>query len=64
MRNRDIVVSVLKSAEYCDGCLSKKMGIDPRQTVNAICRQLNNEGIVSRKRSECPVCHKHKIVNR
>lgn len=51
-----------KSA-YCDDCLAERLEIQPRQQVNAICRRLAEEGIISRQRAWCNRCKGWKIHN-
>ncbi|HAL62099.1 MAG TPA: hypothetical protein DCP08_06805 [Chloroflexi bacterium] len=48
---------------YCDDCLAEKLGIQPRQQVNAICRRLAEEGIIARERAWCNRCERWKIHN-
>lgn len=47
----------------CDDCLSSNLKIYPRQTVNMICRGLEDKEYLSRERKLCSICRKHKICN-
>lgn len=47
----------------CDDCLSQELDIKPRQSVNIVCRSLNDEGRISRLRAACSLCGKVKLVN-
>lgn len=64
VNNRDKVLSALSSSKLCDDCLSVTSGVTPRQTVNAISRELSAEELVFRHYGKCDHCHKAKIVNR
>jgi hypothetical protein len=48
----------------CDDCISTRLKIKPRQQVNQICRKLENNKIIERKREKCPFCKKEKINNK
>ena len=52
-----------KENGFCDDCLSNKLKIKPRQQVNQICRNLKNEGKISRISSNCNICKNTKILN-
>ncbi len=47
----------------CDDCLSMATHIKPRQTINIVCRRLASRNELERKKTNCPVCDKTKIVN-
>jgi hypothetical protein len=47
----------------CDDCLSVALQIEPRQTVNIVCRKLASEGQVERVSSRCAQCDKVKLIN-
>jgi hypothetical protein len=49
---------------FCDDCVSRLTGINPRQQVNGICRQLANNGKIERRQAMCYKCGQQKIVNR
>lgn len=49
--------------EYCDDCLSKLCKIEPRQTVNQICRKVYKSNKIVRGYSKCSYCNKSKITN-
>ena len=53
----------LKPKALCDDCLSEELDIQPRQTVNVICRSLNAGGVIARIKTECDRCGKAKITN-
>jgi len=50
MTNRDRILSVIRSSlqSMDDDLLSRRSGVRPRQTVNMICRQLAEEGVLQR----------------
>lgn len=64
MDNRTKIINILETNLLCDDCLSDQSGVQPRQSVNIICRQMKDEGFVSRIRGRCPSCGSVKIVNR
>ena len=65
MTNRDRIISVLtKFGASCDDCLSSDYNIKPRQQVNMLCRELENQGALTRMKQACPICRNWKIVNR
>lgn len=53
----------IKPDTRCDDCLSKELGIEPRQQVNQICRPLSEQGLLARGRGVCTRCGKAKLVN-
>lgn len=53
----------LKPKGQCDDCLSLELEIEPRQTVNQICRALAAAGKIERSRNKCDRCGKVKITN-
>jgi hypothetical protein len=63
MTHREVVLSVLSGGALCDDCLADKSGVHPRQTINILCRDLENEGSIRRVKADCPACKKHKILN-
>ncbi|MCX6821999.1 MAG: hypothetical protein NTW30_04445 [Candidatus Aenigmarchaeota archaeon] len=52
-----------KDSGYCDDCLSNKLQIKPRQQINQICRNLENDRKISRIKSTCYICKNFKISN-
>ncbi len=48
---------------FCDDCLSKKIGIFPRQQVNSICQHLVSAGKINREKETCSICSRQKLVN-
>ena len=48
---------------YCDDCLSVELDIQPRQTINQICRTLYAAKSVERAKATCDRCGKVKITN-
>ena len=63
--NRSRIIDFLKGEDegFCDDCLSLRLQIFPRQQVNQICRKLQSEGIVYRRRGICHACGRNKIIN-
>jgi hypothetical protein len=47
----------------CDDCLSDVTGVRPRQQVNSICRSLVHSKKLIRKKAECQVCRRVKLIN-
>jgi hypothetical protein len=49
----------------CDDCIASRTSIQPRQTVNQICRQLADAHTIERSRLEvCALCRGEKVCNR
>src|SRR3972149_3768713 len=48
---------------YCDDCLSLELDIQPRQTINQICRTLHAAQSIERAKAKCDRCGKVKITN-
>lgn len=65
MTNAEKITDYLKNnqGQYCDDCLSKLLKIEPRQSVNAECRFLNQRGKLQRFRDVCSWCTHVKLVN-
>lgn len=67
MPNREIVLDFIaqKKGHYCDDCISDHTRVRPRQAVNQICRRLQAEGIIIRKKDTCAghCSHRLKLVN-
>ncbi len=66
MTNIDLILETLEElipSFYCDDCLSKQVGITPRQQVNAICNKLNSQGFILRTKALCAQCGHRKLVN-
>lgn len=66
MKNAEKILYYLKENEkdqYCDDCLSVKLGIQPRQQINQNCNELLKLGSISRSKSQCSNCGKYKIAN-
>lgn len=67
MTNKDKILCFLRKTKGCydDGCLSDKLNIKPRQTVNQICRELCNQGFILRPNDKgiCLLCGRKKILN-
>jgi hypothetical protein len=57
MTNKDKVLDALgrlpDGAGICDDCLAELSGIQPRQTVNHICRELQAAGVIERRNGDC-----------
>ncbi len=47
----------------CDDCLSTELGIQPRQTVNIICRRFREAKKIERFKASCSLCGKVKLIN-
>ena len=47
---------------YCDDCLSEKLNIYPRQTINSNVRKLANEVGYKREIQKCEKCMKNKKI--
>lgn len=64
-RNASKILGFLKKKNggYCDDCLSLELGITPRQQVNQICRKLQSQGKLVRKKGTCVLCRRNKLVN-
>ena len=54
---------IIKEYGCCDDCLSNKLQIKPRQQINQICRNLENDRKISRIKSTCHICKNLKISN-
>lgn len=63
--HREEILAFLEKEKraYCDDCLAEKLEIQPRQTVNAICRRLAEEGMIARESAWCNRCMGWKIHN-
>lgn len=53
-----------RDIQLCDDCLGQELAIQPRQTVNQVCRSLANQGVICRRKYRCNQCGKAKLVNR
>ncbi|AYO31671.1 hypothetical protein D2962_14655 [Biomaibacter acetigenes] len=53
-----------RNKSFCDDCLSKLLGIEPRQTIYVICNKLYKQGTINRYKDECSYCKKDKLINR
>jgi len=66
MSNSDLVLELLDDIQpigYCDDCLSRELGIQPRQQVNQICHRLEDAGKIIRQKAVCASCQKRKVIN-
>jgi len=64
MTNQEkIQTSLAKFGAMCDDCLSSAAMVKPRQTVNVLCRQLEQQTTMVRRKDSCPKCGVTKIVN-
>ena len=63
--NKERVLEFLEEHRggICDDCLSLKLGIKPRQTINMVSRGLRDAGYIIRERKTCSNCTVLKIVN-
>lgn len=66
MTDSTLVLELLEDIRprgYCDDCLSLELNIQPRQTVNQICRTLYAARRIERAKTTCSRCGKTKITN-
>ena len=63
MTNAEAVINFLSNKPYCDDCISEELNIKPRQTINQICRILDNVKAIQRVKGSCSSCARDKIVN-
>ena len=66
MTHKESILACLKHEDIrlCDDCLAQESAIQPRQTVNQICRSLAKQGVIHRSKNRCDKCSKAKLVNR
>ncbi len=66
MTNKDLVFDYLRNAEgpRCDDCVSSGTGVQPRQQVNQIARQMQSEAFLARSSGQCSGCGRSKMINR
>jgi len=66
MTHKESILTYLRRADIqlCDDCLAQELAIQPRQTINQICRSLASQGATYRTRNQCHQCGKTKLVNR
>ena len=67
MNNKDKILKYIAmhhSFYLCDDCLSKVLGINPRQQVNQICRKLMVNNEIVREIGKCSNCCKDKLLNK
>lgn len=66
MTNREAILEFLEansSEAFCDDCLSERLRIEPRQTVNQLCNGLAYQKKLTRSRRACSSCGKNKLCN-
>ena len=66
MSNADIILEFLehdRARQFCDGCISKQLGIKPRQQVNQVCNKLSKQGAIHRADGTCARCGGSTKVN-
>src|SRR5712692_1204268 len=65
MNNPETILRFLKGIPNgaCDDCISRQTGIEPRQQVNQICRRIEQQRTITRRRDRCAVCGHTKTVN-
>ena len=66
MTESDLVVQCLESIpdrRCCDDCLVKKTRIRPRSQLSRLCRELADQGKLTRKRGKCPLGDHTKMLN-
>ena len=66
MSHKDAILELLEDITpkaLCDDCLSVKLNIHPRQSVNLTCRSLSDATAISRIKTECDQCGVVKISN-
>jgi hypothetical protein len=62
----DLILDLLEAQPpdgLCDDGISGILDIKPRQAINQICRNLEQEGRLLRHKGECPHCRRSKILN-
>ena len=55
--------SLTRLGAMCDDCLSSATMVKPRQTINILCRKLEQQTVLTRRKEVCPRCGVVKIVN-
>jgi hypothetical protein len=66
MTESDLVVQFLETISdrrCCDDCLVKKTQIRPRSQLSRLCRELADQGRLTRKRGKCPLGNHTKMLN-
>ena len=65
MSNKDQILATLSRLKepICDDCLSQQSRVQPRNTVNKLCSDLEHQGSLLRRRTPCFSCDKHKLTN-
>ena len=66
MTESDLVVQCLETIpdrRCCDDCLVKKTRIRPRSQLSRLCRDLADQGKLTRKRGKCPLGDHTKMLN-
>jgi len=63
--NKELILENLEIYRdgICDDCLSDVTRVKPRQQINSICRSLANSKKLIRKKAECQVCKRAKLIN-
>ncbi len=59
-----IQASLARLGAMCDDCLSSATMVKPRQTINILCRKLEQQSALTRRKDACPRCGVTKILNR
>ena len=64
MTIRERILTALRSSDrLCDDCLSEATGIRPRQAVNAECRWMSCNRLLTRVKEDCARCQRVKLIN-
>ena len=66
MTESDLVVQCLEAIperRCCDDCLVKKTQVRPRSQLSRLCRELAEQGRLTRKRGKCPLGNHTKMLN-
>ena len=65
MSNAETILEFLEGfpTGVCDDCISRETGVEPRQQVNQICRQLEQRQTITRRKDRCVRCGHTKTVN-
>lgn len=58
-----ILLTLDGAGPLCDDCLSEASGVTPRQQVNQRCRELAEDGEITRGHTVCTACGETKLVN-
>src|SRR5919198_137326 len=65
MSNTEKILEFLEAVPNgcCDDCISEQTGVEPRQSVNQICRRLEKDDTISRREGPCTLGNHSKKLN-